>query len=434
MNACILSIGDELTSGLTTNTNCSWLSGQLATLGINTTTQVTVGDELDVIVRSIRELVRQCGILLISGGLGPTVDDLTREALAQAMDDTLVQDEQALADLTTWFAARARPMSPSNLVQAQRPSKATCLRNPHGTAPGLRAMAGQCVIYVMPGVPREMRQMFTQSVLPDLQLLAGDRVVLNAKLNTFGMGESVLGERIKDLMARGANPSVGTSVHDGIVSVRVYATGTKAEAAAMVESTKVRVRQRVQELCFGEGEESLEDAVAKLLQEQRQTIATAESCTGGLLAKLLTDVPGSSTYFLRGWVTYSNQAKTEDIGVPADLITRHGAVSQEVALAMADGARRTGHTDWGVGITGIAGPGGGSVEKPVGLVWIALASSGGTAARSFIFPGEREQIRLRAAQMALALLRWKILGVDADTFIRPVPPISDGAKNSVQSR
>jgi nicotinamide-nucleotide amidase len=431
MNACILSIGDELTSGLTTNTNCSWLSSQLAALGIATTAQVTVGDNLERIARSIRELAGYGGILLISGGLGPTADDLTRDALAQALNDPLVQDEQALADLKAWFQARGRPMSPSNAVQALRPSKATCLKNPNGTAPGLRVKAGECLIFVVPGVPREMTQMFTASVLPELHSMTGDRVMLNAKLNTFGMGESVLGERIKDLMVRGANPSVGTTVHDGIVSVRIYSSGNRAEAAALLEATKSQVRERLQQLVFGQDDDSLEESAAKLLQERRQTIATAESCTGGLLAKLLTDIPGSSIYFLRGWVTYSNQSKTEELGVPTEVVARHGAVSREVALAMATGARHAGQTDWGVGITGIAGPGGGSAEKPVGLVWIALAEAGWTDARSFIFPGEREQIRLRAAQMALALLRWRILGVDADTFIRPVVPISDAPPKPV---
>ncbi len=417
--ASILSVGDELTSGLTLNTNGAWLSGQLTALGIGTIAHLTVGDDLAAIAAAIGEWAAKCDVLLISGGLGPTEDDVTRPALAQALGETLVQDDVALVQLQNWFERIGRPMSASNIVQAQRPASATCLVNTAGTAPGLRARKGGCLIFVVPGVPTEMREMFTRSVLPELQKSAGDRVTLTAKLNTFGFGESVLGERIKDLMVRGGNPAVGTTVHEGIVSVRIYATGPRNEALALLERTGSEIRQRLGDLIFGENDGTLEASVADLLHTKQQTIATAESCTGGLLAKLLTDVPGSSTYFLRGWVTYSNQAKTQDVNVPAALIAKHGAVSMAVAAAMAAGARERAATHWGIGITGIAGPGGGTTEKPVGLVWIALAGMDGTLARRFIFPGERNQIRQRAAQMALALLRWKMLGIEVDTLIRP---------------
>ncbi len=261
--------------------------------------------------------------------------------------------------------------------------------------------------------------MFTLAILPMLKdalaTAAGGTpsVTRTAKINTFGMGESVLGEKIADLMQRSDSGKliVGTTVHDGIVSVRIYATAPEAQAEALIAQVRAKVCERLGDLVFGEGEESIEAAVDRLLKEKKQTIATAESCTGGLLAVMLTNTPGSSAYFHRGWITYSNAAKSAELGVPAQLIHEHGAVSEEVARAMADGARRLAATDLALATTGIAGPEGGTDAKPVGTVWIALATPQATTARRFIFPGNREQVRLRAAQMALALLRWNLLNI-----------------------
>ena len=255
--------------------------------------------------------------------------------------------------------------------------------------------------------------MFVEEVLPRLKEMMGERVVMVSKVNTFGRGESVVGEAIGDLMVRG-NPGVGTTVNEGIVAVRIYAAGTRAEAAEMTGRVKAEVRKRLGEICFGEDEERLEEAVAKMLREKRVTVATAESCTGGLMAKLLTDVAGSSAYFLRGWVTYANAAKSEELGVGAELIERHGAVSEEVARAMAEGARRVARTDFGISTTGVAGPEGGSEEKPVGTVGIGVPDAGGTEARRFVFPGDRKGVRLRAAQMGLAMMMWRMKGVNFD--------------------
>ncbi len=266
----------------------------------------------------------------------------------------------------------------------------------------------------MPGVPREMQTMFRESVFPAIRDLRGESagiVTRLTKINTFGRGESVVGEAIKDLMVRGGNPGVGTTVHDGIVSVRIYATGTEAEATAMTAAVREKVLTRLGGIVFGEGEIGLETAVADLLTAERYTVATAESCTGGLLAALLTDVPGSSAYFLRGWVTYANAAKHEELSIPESMIADHGAVSEPVARAMAEAARKFAESDFALATTGVAGPGGGSEDKPVGTVWIALASSEGVEARKFIFPGDRKSIRLRASQMALAMLRWKLMGI-----------------------
>jgi len=414
MPALILSIGDELTSGLTLNTNASWLSQQLAAIGIPIAAHITLPDQLLPVITAIREAVEHdINLLLITGGLGPTEDDITRQALADALYEQLVEDPSAVIQVESWFKSKNRPMSPSNRLQALRPHSASILDNPTGTAPGLYTKKDHTEIFVLPGVPGEMRAMFTQSILPKLKTSAGNTVTLNAKLNTFGRGESVVGEAIKDLMVRGGNPSVGTTVHDGIVSVRIYATGTPEEAAAHINRLRKEITQRLGPILFSENDEPLESVVAQLLKTERNTVATAESCTGGLLATLLTDIPGSSAYFLRGWITYANAAKQDELAIPEELIQEHGAVSEPVARAMADAAKKFAETDFALATTGIAGPDGGSPEKPVGTVWIAMATPTGTDTRKFILPGDRKAIRLRAAQMSLALLRWKLLGISS---------------------
>jgi nicotinamide-nucleotide amidase len=415
--ALILSIGDELVSGQTTNTNATWLSQQLAALGIATAAHVTVGDQLLPIVTAIRDaLDRHTPLLLITGGLGPTLDDLTRQALADALHEQLVEDPSAVIQIEAWFKSKNRPMSPSNRLQALRPHSAEILDNPTGTAPGLFTKKDHTSIFVMPGVPKEMRAMFTTSLLPRLRLLqpVNAPITLLTKINTFGRGESVVGEALHHLMTRNAenpNLSVGTTVHDGIVSVRIYATGSPADATALTEQTRTDIHARLGPIIFSEGDTPLQSAVADLLKEFHHTLATAESCTGGLLATLLTDIPGSSAYFLRGWITYANAAKYEELSISESLLAQHGAVSEPIARAMAEAARKFGKSDYALATTGIAGPDGGTDEKPVGTVWIALATPTDTLTRKFIFPGDRTAIRLRAAQMALALLRWNLLGI-----------------------
>lgn len=410
MLADILSIGDELTSGQTVNHNAAWLGEQLQLLGIRVRRHLTVGDELDDIVRALQWTHKGCDVLLISGGLGPTADDLTREALAAAMQEKLVTDADSVQEITAFFNRLHRPMPAVNLVQAMRPVSARCISNVNGTAPGIAARWGKCQVFAMPGVPREMKAMFTQHVVPVLATVGAASVLRICKLNTFGLGESTLGDRIRDLMQRGANPSVGTTVHDGIVSVRIYARGSPAEADALIKSVATEVTARLGDLCFSINDEPLESVLVELLRQRRQSVATAESCTGGWVAELLTSIPGASVCFPAGWVTYSNAAKTRDLFVEAHLLAAEGAVSQPVAAAMANAARQKAGTHWGISITGIAGPEGGSAEKPVGLVFIGLAGPDGVDVRKFHFPGVRAQIRLRAAQMAMTMLRLKIIG------------------------
>ncbi len=417
MPAIILSIGDELVSGLTVNTNATWLSGQLSAIGISTVRHVTVGDDQNAIAAAIRETCGQCPLVLISGGLGPTLDDVTREALADALGTYLVEDAAALAQLEAFFQRIHRPMAPSNRRQAQRPQTGRCMPNSCGTAPGIFVSTSSTDIFVVPGVPSEMQAMFTESILPRLGQHSKDMVTRTYRLNTFGIGESVLGQRIADLMVRGANPSIGTTVHEGVVSVRIYARGSAAQANAMVEEARGKIIHRLGQVIFSEQEQTLEDALAVLLNKYGSTIAVAESCTGGLLAQMLTSIPGSSSYFQRGWVTYSNRSKIEDLGVPPELLQTPGAVSEPVAMAMAQGALRRAGSQWALSITGIAGPEGGTDEKPVGLVYIGLAGPEGTIVRRNVFTGDRGGIRRRSAQMAMTILRLHLQGLDPDTVL-----------------
>lgn len=417
--ATIISIGDELISGLTINTNASWLAIQLAQIGIPVRTHIAVGDSLSAVAAAIRQSITESSLVLISGGLGPTEDDVTRAALADALGQPLVEDPAALASIEEFFKRLNRAMAPSNRLQALRPAAGRVLPNSCGTAPGIYIRQAQTDIFVMPGVPREMKAMFEQTVLPQLSAASPQdgRVTRMAKFNTFGVGESVIGQKVADLMRRGANPAVGTTVHDGLVSVRVYATGTSAQVDEFIAEKSRQIHDRLGPLIFSTGDESLAAAVAAILTEHKQTLATAESCTGGMLAQMLTDIPGSSHYFLRGWIPYANRAKIEDLHISAELIDEHGAVSEPVAAAMATSARRIAGADWGIGITGIAGPDGGSSQKPVGLVYIGLAGPANLVVRRCQFPGNRQSIRLRSADMALTLLRLSLLGLSAETLL-----------------
>jgi nicotinamide-nucleotide amidase len=264
----------------------------------------------------------------------------------------------------------------------------------------------------MPGVPKEMKTMFQRDVLPFIKDAAHGAVILSRTLHTFGLGESAIAERIGDLMRRGRNPSVGTTVSNGVVSLRVNARfGSLPEAAKELQETAAACRSVLGPLIFGEDDQTLQQVVGGMLKSSLGvTVATAESCTGGLLAKMLTDIPGSSSYFSFGWVTYANQAKEELLGVSPALLQQFGAVSEPVVLAMAAGARVRAGSTFALSISGIAGPDGGTATKPVGTVWIGFAWQGGADARMFVFPGDREFIRDRSARMALTLLRYKILG------------------------
>jgi len=409
VRAVILSIGSELVTGLWLDTHAQELARALVALGVEVLRHETVDDEASATADALRRACRDAELLLATGGLGPTLDDCTREALAEVLGTPLAEDPTALAHLEAWAEARGKTISTSNRRQALVPRGAATIPNPIGTALGLAARLGRTHLFFLPGVPGEMRRMLAEHVLPAVARLAPGRVTRVHTVRTFGLPESVVGERLGDLMAPGRRPHVGTGVRGGMVDVHVYASGTAAEAAAAIEADAAAVRERLGPAVFAEGDGRMEDAVADLLARRRRTLALAESCTGGLIAAKLVNVPGMSRYFLEGVVAYANEAKVRTLGVPAALLEAHGAVSEPVARAMAEGARARAGADLALGVTGIAGPDGGSAEKPVGTVWIALADDRGTRAEREVFTGDRALVRERAANAALNMLRLRLL-------------------------
>ena len=407
MHAFIIGIGDELTLGQTVDTNSPWLSEQLTALGIPVLGHLVVPDDRAATAAALRQAAGAAELVLVTGGLGPTQDDLTRDALADAAGAPLEERPDALAAVAAWFKRHQRPMSDSNRVQALCPRGADWLDNDCGTAPGLRVRIGRASVYAFPGVPREMKAMFLRHLAPTLAAQSG-RVILTRTIRTFGEGESQIGERLGDLMRRERNPVVGTTVSLGVVSIRVRSEAPiQAAADAALRATLAEIRIRVGNLIYGENDDTLAQVAGNLLKERHLTLVTAESCTGGGVAAQLTDIPGASAWFRGGWVVYSSSMKQHALEVPADLLLKHGPVSEPVARQLAENARRRAEADYGLATTGIAGPDGGTPDVPTGTVWIALACPGGqtSAAQLLRFPGDRDVVRERAANTALNMLR-----------------------------
>jgi len=405
LRAEIVSVGTELLLGQIVDTNAAHLARVLSELGIIVYRRTTVGDNHDRLLAALQQALNESDAVITIGGLGPTMDDITRETLAEAMGDTLRYDEQIARRLTAFFRSRNVPMPDSILKQAQIPTRGRYLDNPNGTAPGLLFEKDGKIGIALPGPPSEFLPMVENHVVPYLRDKTGGRTIRSRVLRICGMGESLVEERVKDLMT-GSNPTVAPYAKTGEVHLRVSAMAESAEAAdAMIAPVVAEIERRLGDHIYSSDDEPLETAVVRLLTERGLTIAAAESCTGGLLATRITDVPGSSRVFLGGAVTYSNEAKTDLVSVPAELIERRGAVSPEVAEAMARGARARFGADFGVGITGIAGPEGGTPEKPVGLVYIAVADANGVEVEQNRFLGSRKDIRYRSAQFALVMLR-----------------------------
>ncbi len=407
--ASIVSIGNELLSGQTVSTNASYLSERLLSISIPVVSAYTVGDDIDSIVQALELASGDADVVLVTGGLGPTDDDLTRQGFANFLGAELQLKTDLLDKIQNFFAKRNLQMSDKNKIQAYIPAGAKPLANPLGTAPGIMAEAKDKLIVALPGVPSEMKRMFAESVFPELQRFAGTQAVVVRKLRCFGTGESNIAELLGPLMQRGRNPLVNCTVEYGVITLHIIATAEdKNKARQMAEKEEKSLRNTLGELVYGTEEQTLAEVVGEKLARQKMTIAVAESCTGGTLAKLLTDIPGASRYFTHGWVTYSNTAKTTELGVPADLIEKYGAVSEQVAQAMARGARKKARTDFAIGITGIAGPAGATEQKPIGLVYISVDSDNGCDTKRCLFSHDRRFIRLRAAQTALNVLRLKL--------------------------
>jgi nicotinamide-nucleotide amidase len=412
MKAVIISVGTELTLGHVLDTNSAWLAGRLTELGITISAHITLPDDEGAAVEALESAARSAGLVLVTGGLGPTDDDVTRQVLARVMGVELVEDAECWARIQAYFSQRSYRMTPSNRRQALVPAGARPIGNTCGTAPGLSSQVHRAKVYCQTGVPSEMEAMFRRDVEPELRARSGGRAIVSRTLLTFGKGESAVGEMLADLMVPGRNPALGTLAENAVIGVRVLARGNSpAKARELLEADVAEIRARLGDLVFGEGSDTLAGAVGRLLAERGGTLSVAESCTGGLLAKLVTDIPGSSAYFLGGMVTYANRAKVEMLDVPAGLIDRYGAVSAETAEAMADGCRRRSGSDYALSTTGVAGPTGGTPQKPVGLVYIGLADAGGTEVRELKWgqARTRDEVRVRTCWSALNLLRKRLL-------------------------
>ncbi len=409
IKAEIISIGSELVSGQSLDTNSQWLSRELGSLGISTAFHTTIGDDLDDNVAVFRTASERADLVLTTGGLGPTQDDLTRDALASAAGVGLYEDPESLAAIEAFFTRRGRMMTGRNKVQALFPEGAEVLPNPVGTAPGIWMAVGRSAFACMPGVPSEMRVMFLDQVVPRLrQRHWVERVIVHRKISLFGRGESDIEADALDLTARGHVPEVGITVHDATISFRIRGEGLTPEAAwSQTDETAALIRQRFGSLVLGEGTTDVVDALVSELARTGAKIATAESCTGGLIAHMITTIPNVSPYYPGGVVSYSNQAKSALLDVPAELIQAHGAVSPEVAVAMAQGALKRFGADVAVSTTGVAGPDGGSPEKPVGLVYLGLATREHSEARRIEIGPEqpRDVIQRRSAKQAVNWVR-----------------------------
>jgi nicotinamide-nucleotide amidase len=407
MKAEILSIGSELTSGQNLDTNSQWLSRRLAEIGIAVGWHTTVADDLDANVEAFRIAAGRAGVVLATGGLGPTQDDLTREALARAAGVEVLFDEASFADIQAMFARRGRTLPERNRVQAYFPAGAEPIPNANGTAPGVWLRLGACPVAAMPGVPSEMHAMYQTQVKPRLLALGlGGGVLVQRKINCFGAGESAVEQKLLDLTRRDHVPEVGITVSDATISLRILATAPDPAAAqALIAPVERTIRERLGDLVYGVEDDDLHDVVLRLLEQKRLTLATAESITGGLVAERLCRVAGASQWFRGGVVAYDNRVKVALLGVPQALLDEHGAVSAPVVEAMAVGCRVRLGTDLGVSTVGLAGPGGATPEKPIGLVHVGLAWDGGVTSRQWNWGGTRTEVQGRTAKMALNLVR-----------------------------
>ena len=414
MRAEILAIGSELLGPLRAETNTLWLTDRLLEAGVEVAARVTVADDAGLLESAFRSALGRADLVIATGGLGPTEDDLTREAAAAALGRPIHRDPAILDALKTRFARYLRHMAAVNEKQADVIDGATVLPNARGTAPGQRLERGGRLLFLLPGPPGEMMPMFTEQVLPVVRERAGGAVLRTRVLRIAAMAESDVEQAVAAIYKTFTNPKTTILGAAGQVELHLIAEGrSEAEAEERIEVLAAGIRRALPDRIFSEDGRELPDVVAGLLRARKLTLALAESCTGGLLSARLTEVPGASNFLERSFVTYSNRSKIEEVGVDAGLIERVGAVSEEVAAAMAAGARRVAGTDIGVGITGIAGPDGGTPEKPVGLVYVALDGAAGSRVRRAVFPGARERVRYQAAQVALEMLRRGLLGLAA---------------------
>lgn len=416
MKTAILSIGDELLFGEVVDTNSARIAARLADEGIATARKLTVGDDEAGIASALEELARGHDVVIATGGLGPTDDDVTARAVARATGRRLVLNEEAMARLKEFFDRLGREMHPANGRQCLLPAKAELIPNPAGTASGFHLLLDGCLLIFLPGVPSEMAVMLEESVVSlVLARRSGRQRTRTSTLTVFGLSEAEIGARLSDLDRSRPGFAVAYCVEFPMVQVKLRATGEDETAlTALLEDGAAMVRERLGDHVVAGDGETIDTVVAGLFRETGMTLALAESCTGGLIAGRITAVAGSSGYFLLGAVTYSNDAKSNLLGVPVDILAEQGAVSADVAKAMARGARKLAGSDLALAVTGIAGPEGGSPDKPVGTVFMALADRAGCSAKVYHFSGGREKIRTITEITAMDWLRRRLLAYPID--------------------
>ena len=409
MKKCaILSVGQEILFGYTIDTNAAFFCSELRMLGIEITEMRTVNDIQEDIVKALQELAARADFILVSGGLGPTPDDLTRQAIAQAAGVELILQEELLESIQTYFNRIGHKMVASNTVQAMLPATGTALPNNCGTAPGIRCRIGNALAFSMPGVPSEMKRMFAESVRPELAGYAGESEFYLKRLHLCGLGESTVGEYLRELQKEFPELEIGTTVDHFVITVRISSFDRK-----QAEQALALIRKKAEGFLFGEDGCQLEEAIVKSLNDQKQTLALAESCTGGIIAAKIVGISGASKVLLEGVVSYSNESKIKALGVTPEIISKYGAVSARCAQAMAQGVREKTGADYALSVTGIAGPEGGTAEKPVGTVYFAIAAREKTHTFKYIFPqSDRNTIRQFTANFTLDVLRRIINNLD----------------------
>jgi len=414
MHAEILSVGSEITTGAKLDTNSQWLSLELAEIGIPVVAHTTIADELDAMIGALRIASERSDIVLITGGLGPTLDDLTRDALAGFLGKPLVMHEPSLEHVKQMFSRRNRPMPERNVIQAMFPAGSEPLGNPRGTAPGIWVVVPRpnrfspCRIAAMPGVPSEMKTMFRQQVLSRLD--GGDRVIRRARINCFGGGESQIEELLGDLTARGRDPDIGITAHEATITMRITAQGsTIDECREKIDKSRAAIVNRLGTLVFGEEDEELEHAVVRVLHQRRASLSTAESGTGGLLAHRLTGVTGFETCYMGGVVVPTNIAKRELVSVPADLLSVKGPISAEVAQAMAQGCRVRFGTDFAIAVTEVPEFDPNDPLAPVPASYVAVAGPNWQRAEQVQHFGDPAIAKSRTAKSAMNLLRLSLI-------------------------
>ena len=409
----ILSTGDEVLTGMIADTNAAFLADQMGSLGFEVVRHTTVGDDRAILEETFRTLGARADVVLCTGGLGPTVDDLTTEVAAGILGVGMKLDETALAYMEGLWRSRGRTMPENNRKQAMLPEPADVLTNPIGTAPGFSVQIGRAHFFFMPGVPREMKKMFAEQVIPRLQKLRPDPTVFDVRVyRSFGLTESAADQALSDIESLFPGVKLGFRAHFPEIQIKLTVKGPDIdEARARIEAASAEVKKRIGSHIFSDGD-AIEAVIGAALRRDKATVATVESCTGGMIAQLITNVPGASDYFDRGFVTYTDTSKHDLVGVPEALIAEFGVVSEECARAMAEGAKAVARTTYAISVTGLAGPGGGTADKPVGLVYIGLAGPKDTVVRRINWPGQREQIRGIAAMVGLDLLRRALQGLE----------------------